>query len=167
MEYEDFVIYKRGEARTSSLDPRHSDIISGIIRDGIKLYLKAAAPSEIGPLWQYYGRFCQVPLFDQGNDYTFCRRFDFAPKPLAGRRWVLKFPITTTAIDSRSFANYYESGDVWRLAQAIEDKRGTRVNRDDNPVSTQVLRYFNQPPHGMIIEVLQLLDEETVERMPR
>jgi hypothetical protein len=162
MEHGDLVVFRQAQICASTADSKHRPIISGIIREGIKLHLRDAAPTGLGPLWRHYDRFCQEPVFTREGDYAFCRRFGFAPKILAGGRWVLELPINTIAIDGRSFADYYAAGDGWRLDRTIEEKRGERLNRSNNPVGTQVLRYFSRT-HGRIIETLRLLDEQAIE----
>lgn len=160
-EYGDFSIYRQEVIQTSASIPQHQPIIAGLIREGIKQHFKNNNSESLGALWQDFDRFCQQPQDDSEDEFNFCRRFGFSVKALRGNRWVIEFPITTTAIDNRSFADYYRIGNVAELADMIEAKRSDRLNRQNQPVGTRVLQYFNSP-HGTILDALELSDEDKI-----
>lgn len=158
---EEFIIYLGGSIRVSAANSQHHPIMLGLIRDGLRWHFKNNSPEDFGPLWQDFGRFCQRPQGTSESDYSFCRRFDFRAKILRGRRWVVEFPISTTAIDNRSFADYYRTGQVGLLVDMIEAKRGERLNRRNQPVGTRVLRYVDGP-HTMALEAVELSEEVSI-----
>jgi hypothetical protein len=49
--------------------------------------------------------------------------------------------IGTTAIDGRTFHDYYCRGNVAALAEMIEAKQGSRLNRRNRPVAVRVLQH--------------------------
>lgn len=154
-EYGDYVVYRQEAHKVTAATPRHQAIITGLIREGIKLHFKNNNPEGLGALWRDYGRYCQRPQNGNKDDYSFCRRFDFAAKVLRGRRWVIELPISTTAVDGRSFADYYLAGAVADLADMIEAKRAERVDRQNRPVATRVL-------NTTLLEALELVDDDLI-----
>ena len=160
-EFEDYAVYRQEEVQVSLANPRHHKIVVSLIREGLKRHFKNNNPAELGPLWQDYGRFCQQPQDDGESNASFCRRFDFGVKILRGQRVVIEFPITTTAVDNFSFADYYQNGEVDLLAEMIETKRADRVTRQNQPIATRVARYLPHP-NNVIQEVLDLSQEATI-----
>jgi hypothetical protein len=121
-------------------DSQGLSILCGILREAIKKLFKDEVSPELGQLWQDYDCFCQAPDPANAGDYLMCRRFGFAIKTLAGGRVALLCPVGTTAIDGRTFQDYYRDGCVAALAAMIEAKQGTRLNRQNRPVAVRVLQ---------------------------
>lgn len=132
----------------------HQIIVLGIIRESIKNHFKNQAKYQecerIGALWQNYGNFCQLPSPQKSyEDVDYCRQFNVSPKILQGGILTLQFATTTASMDSRSFADYYQTGDVAQLAEMIRIKRGNRLNRNNKPVSVRVLCMNKREPTVM------------------
>jgi hypothetical protein len=124
----------------TSTNAQGRNILAGILRESIKKHFKEDVSSDLGSLWQDYDSFCQTPDSVSGEDYLMCRRFGFAIKALAGGRTVLLSQVGTATVDSRSFKDYYRSGDLTPLAEMVEAKLGARLNRRNRPVSVRVLQ---------------------------
>ncbi|MEI9975293.1 MAG: hypothetical protein WDO73_26460 [Ignavibacteriota bacterium] len=120
-------------------DSQGRTILSGILREAIKKRFKEDLGPELGPLWQDYDSFCQAPRADDGAEYLMCRRFGFAIRPLLGARIGLMCAVGTTMLDGKTFDEYYRDGNVAALAEMIEAKQGSRVNRRNRPVGVRVL----------------------------
>lgn len=74
-----------------------------------------------------------------------CRRFSANVKVLHGGRLVLQTNVSTTSLDGRCFADYYDSGSLRDLVDMIEAKRESRVTRKNRPLGTRV---FHLPVEG-------------------
>jgi hypothetical protein len=141
-------------------DTQGRSILRGILREAIKKQFKDAVSADLGPLWQDYDNFCQAPNPVGDEEYLMCRRFGFTIKTLSGGRTVLLCPIGTTAIDGRTFQDYYRDGNVAALAEMIEAKQGTRMNRRNRPVAVRVLQLCSGDSAAS--RALELEDVETV-----
>ena len=109
------------------------------MRESIKGHFKDNASSEIGPLWQDYGNFCQMPdLANSDQDIIYCRKLQIYPELLENNCWVLQIVISTKSLDGRTFADYYRSGEVGRLAEWIRLKRESRLTRQNKPPEVRV-----------------------------
>ena len=140
-------------------NPDHRAIVTGILRESIKRHFKDNASSEIGPLWQDYGNFCQMPdLANPDQDIIYCRKFQVSAELLENNRWVLQIVISTKSIDGRTFADYYRSGEVGRLAEWIRLKRESRLTRQNKPPAVQVWC----SAEGAAIPVLELDDPDAI-----
>jgi len=125
-----------------------SRIVCGIIKDAIKRHFKNQTSSELGPLWQDYSGFAQVPK--PSNEFLMCRKFSLQLKELAHEQIVLQCNVSTLTIDNLTIADYYQRGTVLELAEMIELKRHGRSNRDNRPVS---IRGIQQLPTGVTVAV--------------
>jgi hypothetical protein len=129
--------------QTFTTDPAsvaHRGIISGILRDAMKKHFKDNYSDALGPLWQDYDRFCQVPSERDDAEFHFSRRLWVAAKVLRGNRWVLQMLISTVTVDKRTLEDYYRHGDVARLAAMIKAKQANRLNRYNRAVAVRVLK---------------------------
>lgn len=125
---------------TDPNDPSHRAIIAGILREAIKTRFKNTFSDALGELWQDFDRFCQVPQFENGAEYHFCRKFGAAPKLLRGNRWVIQPFITTATLDGWTFADYFRKGEVDNLVGMIEAKQTNRLDRRNRLTAVRVLR---------------------------
>jgi hypothetical protein len=134
-------------------DPAHRVLLAGILREAIKARFKNTPSDALGELWQDYDRFCQVPQFEKGQEYHFCRKFGAAPKVLAGNRWVIQPLITTATLDGWTFADYFRNGEVVALVGMIEAKQANRLDRRNRPAAVRVLRSeteSGETSHGVV-----------------
>jgi hypothetical protein len=120
-------------------------VIVGVLRESIKKHFKENSAPTLGDLWQDFDAFCQYPGNDWQREYLMCRRFSVNVKQLAGGRLVLQTVVTTTSVDGKCFADYYDSGSLSDLAEMIEAKRDSRLTRKNRPVGVRVL---HQPAEG-------------------
>ncbi len=146
-------LFKTVTARASK--PSTRSIVRGILKEGIKRHFKDNLDGELGPLWQDYGAFCQRPIGLRQADNLMCRRFSFAIRVLADGTFVFQPIVSTTTVDGRTMAQYYEQGEVGTLCEAIDAKRANRLNRKNRPTQVRVLE--ENPQTGMA-RVLELGD---------
>lgn len=135
-----YEVTREREFVAKASDPRGEAVVAGIIREGLKRHIKGNHCEALGDLWQDYDRFCQVPGGTVDGEYSMCRRFTVSAKMLRGNRWVVECAIGTTAVDNRTFADYYNTGRVDYLAGMIDLKRAAKVNRRNRPVRVNALR---------------------------
>ena len=130
------------ELKAQMSDPNHQAIVRGILRESIKRHFKDnGSLSRIGPLWQDYNDFCQMPDLTQADQgIIYYRKFHVFPELLENNRWVLQIEITTPSIDGRTFADYYRSGEVKQLAELIRLKRESRLTRQNKPPEIRIWR---------------------------
>lgn len=158
---DDYVISFERSIKAQASDPTHAPYIEGIIREALKRHLKGSAPGELGPLWQDYGSFCQMPQLNQTCDFHFCRRFSVSAKQLRGNRWVLEVAVNTSTLDSKTFADYYRAGKVEELADLIAAKQADRVNRQNQPTGVRVWRDESNDYEDKI-SIVELSDPDSV-----
>ena len=142
------------EFKAQMSNPGHRAIVKGILRESIKRHFKDNGSfSKIGPLWQDYNDFCQMPDLTQSDQgIIYCRRFCVSPELLENNLWVLQTEIRTKSIDGRTFADYYRNGEVERLAEMIRLKRENRLTRQNIPPEIRVWH----SPEGAAATVLEL-----------
>lgn len=121
-------------------DPEHDLLVRGLLREAFKRAFKDASDSQLGPLWQHYNDFCQVPAVDTAENFLFCRKFGVDTVPLKGRRWCVQIRVSTQTVDGQTFADYFQMGEAERLAELIELKRKNRATRKNRPTDVAVLR---------------------------
>jgi hypothetical protein len=143
-------------------DAQGRAVIAGILRDGIKSHFKNNTSPDLGELWQDFDAFCQYPGSDWQQEYLMCRRFSVGIKALAGSRLVLQTNVSTTSLDGKCFADYYEAGHLHDLADMIESKRESRLTRMNRPIGVRV---FHQPSEGAA--AARALDLEDIEAILR
>jgi hypothetical protein len=119
-------------------DPQGRAVIAGVLRDGIKSHFKKSAAADLGRLWQDFDAFCQYPNDRGQQDYLMCRRFSASVKVLRGGRLVVQTNVSTTSLDGRCFADYYDSGSLHDLADMIEAKRESKLTRKNRQIGTRV-----------------------------
>ena len=130
------------EFKAEMSNPDHRVTVTGILRESIKQHFKNVPSDEIGPFWQYFNNFCQMPdLANSDQDIIYCRRFHVSPELLENNLWVLQTEIRTKSIDGRTFADYYRSGEVEQLAEMIRLKRENRLTRQNQPSGIQVWHF--------------------------
>jgi len=67
------------DRRTVGLRSADRRLVEALLREGIKGHFKFNRnSSELGDLWQDFGRFCQAPIAEEGDEYCVSRRFDAA-----------------------------------------------------------------------------------------
>ncbi len=147
---------------TDPNDPAHRAIIAGILREAIKARFKNTPSDVLGALWQDYDRFCQVPQFENGSEFHFCRKFGAAPKVLRGNRWVIQPLVTTATLDGWTFADYFRQGQVEALTGMIEAKQANRLDRRNRLTAVRALRSVSvsgEAKHSVLeLEAPNLLD---------
>jgi len=137
-----FTVTREKQFSVSLLDTESTsqEIVAGIIREGLKNHFKNGFSEELGKLWQDKHRFCQVPKKTDESDYYISRRFGAAVKILRANKFVVQCSVGTAMLDNQTFADYYQSGEVARLAQFIKLKQAEKVDRQNQPVGVRVLR---------------------------
>jgi hypothetical protein len=126
----------------TATDKECRPIVEGILLEAIKMHFKEKTSPELGSLWQDYNSFCQYPVPSGDEEHIMCRRFGFGAKLLSGGTWVIRLTISTTALDSRTFADYYARGEVLLLADRLEAKRRNRVTRENQPSAIRVVQQY-------------------------
>lgn len=137
------------------------DLVTAMINEGVKKRLKKSNDRNIGPLWQDYRDFCQMP--DRGigrGDYVFVRRFRAVPHLLKNGLWVLNLQVRTGSLDRKSLADYYTAGQVDLLAQYVSAKRANRLTRRNEPTAIRV--WTNGSVPGAPGEALEVDDPSTI-----
>ena len=95
-DFNGYRVIREDEFKAQMRNPDHRVIVTGILRESIKKHFKGNASSEIGPLWQDYGDFCQMPdLANPNQDIIYCRKFQVSAELLENNRWVLQIVIST------------------------------------------------------------------------
>ncbi len=147
------------EFKAQMNNPDHRVIVKGILRESIKRHFKNIPSDEIGPFWQDFNNFCQVPnLANSNQNIIYCRKFHVSPELLENNLWVLQTEIRTKSIDGRTFADYYRSGEVERLANMIRLKRENRLTRQNRP--TEIRVWYS--PGDTTATVLELDDPDEI-----
>lgn len=142
-DYEGYRIRRVDEFRATAANPDYSHIVRPILREGVKSHFKDSPSIEthLGPLWQFYNEFCEVPdTTARSNRPLFCRTYRVWPECLRGGRWALKVALSTRVVDGRTIADYYRNGSVEDLARIIRDRREGRLTRDNRPLDVNVIR---------------------------
>jgi hypothetical protein len=150
--------------RSVQTDPNrreHRKVIAGVLKDAAKKAFKEHHSRVLGPLWQDFDRFCQVPEDSGTEEFLFCRKIGFTPKVLRGNRWVIQVVITTATVDGRTFRDYYAAGEADRLADMIEIKQANRLDHQNRPVAVRVLRE-QSTPSGTDVVALELESPEQI-----
>ena len=133
-------VTRADEFKASACDQSQQAIIAGILREAVKRHFKDNQfESDIGPLWQDYNDFCQLPDFTKSEQgIVYCRKFHVSAELLRDGLWVLQIEVTTTGIDGRTFEDYYAGGEVQQLAEMIQLKQANRLTRENKPVAVRV-----------------------------
>jgi len=116
---------------------QHRAIVLGIIREATKKHFKDERSCQLGTLWQNYGNFCQMPTQEAQGRFSFCRKFRVTPVSV-GKSLALRFEVTTTVLDGRTFDWYYQNGKVKTLARMITRKRQNKWTRRGDEVAVRV-----------------------------
>ncbi len=152
-DFRGYRVTRAREFKAQMSKPDHQAIFRGILRESIKQHFKNSLSEEIGPFWQYFNSFCQMPdLANSGQDIIYCRRFYVSPELLENNLWVLQTEIRTKSIDGRTFADYYRSSEVEQLAEMIRLKQENRLTRQNQPLGIQVWHF----PGNAAATVLEL-----------
>ena len=159
-DFKGYRVTRDREFKAQMSNPNHQAIVKGILRESIKRHFKDNGSfSKIGPLWQDYNDFCQMPDLTQSDqDIIYYRKFHVSPELLKDNHWALQIAITTPSIDVRTFADYYNSGEVKRLAEMIQLKRKNRLTRQNRP--TEIRVWYS--PEGATATVLELDNPDEV-----
>jgi len=123
-------------------DEENRNLISAIIREGLKNHLKRNVSEELGALWQDFNSFCQSPRpsEDEEDGGGICRKFEVVSKVLRGGKRVIECVIGSTMIDYMTFADYYREGRVNVLADMIAAKQEKKLNRQGKPFGVRAVR---------------------------
>ncbi len=157
--FKGYRVTRAREFKAEMSSPDHQAIIKGILRESIKQHFKNSPSDEIGPFWQYFNSFCQMPdLANSDQDIIYCRRFHVSPELLENNLWVLQTEIRTKSIDGRTFADYYRSSKVEQLAEMIRLKQENRLTRQNQPLGIQVWHF----PGNAAATVLELNNPDEI-----
>lgn len=161
--YGDYEVTAARDYVASGTDASAQRLVSAILRDGLKHYLKRNTSEELGPLWQEYNSFCQSPrAVDDGEESgSVCRKFELAVKVLRGGRFAIEVIIGSAIIDGVTLADYYQGGRVALLADMIRAKRLNKMTRQGRPAGVRVIR---QSPSGYEVKALELEDADAIIR---
>lgn len=161
--YGDYVVTAARDYVASAIDAGAQKVVTGILREGMKTYLKRNSSEDLGPLWQEFNSFCQSPrASDNGEDSGgVCRKFELAVKILRGGRYAIEVIIGSAIIDGSALADYYRDGRVTLLADMIKAKRANRLTRQGRPVGVRVIR---ESPDGYEVKALELEDPDAIIR---
>lgn len=116
---------------------RFESVFREIINEGVRRHFKKNRDERLGPVWQDFNNFCEIPRDRTQAGFAFCRRFDCDAKPM-GFSWALRFALSTASVDGRSISEYYEQGRVGKLAEMVESKLSVET-RTDEPPAVRVL----------------------------
>jgi hypothetical protein len=147
----------------SALNPQHEPIVAGIIREVLKKSFKEQISDYLGCLWQDMDKFCQLPKPRPDEEFCMCRRFGASAKVLRGKRWVVECIVGTATIDGKTISDYYREGRVHVLAEMIQLKQGTRVDRRNQPIAVRVLQDATDE-HNIRVRALDISDPSTIFR---
>ncbi len=141
-DFKGYRVTRDHELKAQMSNPNHRVIVTGILRESIKRHFKDNGSfSKIGPFWQDYNDFCQMPDLTQSDqDIIYYRKFHVSPELLEDNCWVLQIAVTTPSIDGRTFADYYRSGEVKQLAELIRLKRENRLTRQNKHPEIRIWR---------------------------
>ena len=140
-DFQGYRVIRDREFKTKMSKSDHKAIVTGILRESIKQHFKNVPSDEIGPFWQDYNDFCQMPdITSSERGIIYCRKFHVSPELLENDCWVLQIAVTTKSIDGRTFADYYSHGQVKQLAEMIRLKRENRLTRQNRPPEIRVWR---------------------------
>ncbi len=120
--------------------PEYWQTVTGILSEAVKQQFKNEYSEDLGPLWQDFGVPCELPDFNRAADgVVYCRKYTVSPERLANDTLVLQVSISTVSVGARSFASYYEAGEVSLLAELIGLKRVNRLTRKGKQTNVRVL----------------------------
>jgi len=77
----------RGGRGSVCPEPGQGATVGQIVKEGIKDHFKKHASEKLGPLWQDYADFCEMPMEQSEHGFCFCRKFVFHAKQLDGGIW--------------------------------------------------------------------------------
>jgi len=140
------------EASITTVEGRR--LLCSILHEGLKLHVRDQIGELFGPLWKDYDAFCQLPQLDATVDFLFCRRFEFNVKLLRDDVLVVRCLVNTNTVDGRTIAQYYEAGEVKKLAGYIESKRQNRVTRQSEVIAVRVLHQLPNTDQAEAIDVV-------------
>ena len=152
-----YVIDHDRTIQVSASQAQYEPIVGGILREGLKKHFKEAATNNLGPLWQDYSQFCQMPKFE-GEEIQLCRKFGIDAKCLRDNRWALQVKVSTSTIDGMSIGQYYRAGRLADCAESLRAMIGEKLNRSNNPIVPRVLCRRGEA----LAEALQLLDVKQI-----
>ena len=158
---DEYIVTYDRSVQTDPYRREHRKVIAGVLKDAAKKAFKENHSRVLGPLWQDFDRFCQVPEDSGTEEFLFCRKIGFTPKVLRGNRWVIQVVITTATVDGRTFRDYYAAGEADRLAEMIEIKQANRLDHQNRPVAVRVLRE-QSTPSGTDVVALELESPEQI-----
>jgi len=143
---QDCAFHREEEEVVSARNPGRAQLFGQIVKEGIKDHFKKHASEKLGPLWQDYADFCEMPMEQSEHGFCFCRKFVFHAKQLDGGIWAVRFAVSTVALDGRSVESYYEKGDVASLGGMVRARLDNRAARSNKPVAVRV--WFDQRANG-------------------
>jgi hypothetical protein len=75
-----FKIQRERQHVLQATDLHQKLVIRELLRESIKGYFKFAYAEELGPLWQDFNAFCELPSLKEPVDgIVYCRRFELIP----------------------------------------------------------------------------------------
>ena len=135
-----FKVQREGQHVLRATDLSQKPVIRELLRESIKSYFKFAYTGELGPLWQDFNAFCELPALKEPVDgIGYCRRFELIPDTLKHGEWVIKVVVNTVSVHARSFAEYYYQGEVALLKDLVGLKKVNRSTRKNEPTDVRVL----------------------------
>jgi hypothetical protein len=137
-------------------------IVCAIVREAIKKHFKDGQTGTLGPLWQDFNGFAQVPS-QSSTGYIMCRRFAVQLKEIAEGRLLLQCNVGTLTVDNLTIEQHYLAGTVLELYEMIETKRAGRTNRDNRPFAIRALHQF--PSGG--VQAVEIADCDDLVRDSR
>ena len=143
---QDCSFHRQEEEVISARNSGRGQLFGQIVKDGIKDHFKKHAGEKLGPLWQDYADFCEMPLEQSEHGFCFCRKFVFHAKQLDGGVWAVRFAVATVALDGQSIESYYQNGEVAHLGAMVRARLDNRAARSSKPVAVRV--WFDQRPNG-------------------
>jgi hypothetical protein len=143
---QDCAFHREEEEVVSARHPGRGQLFGQIVKEGIKDHFKKHAGEKLGPLWQDYGDFCEMPARQSEHGFCFCRKFVFHAKRLDGGIWAVRFAVSTVALDGQSVESYYQNGDVASLGAMVRARLDNRAARSSKPVAVRV--WLDQRANG-------------------
>ena len=144
-------------------DPEHDAVVSRLLKAAFNRVLKNTIDSPLGPLWQHFNDFCQIPsISDDPEPYLFCRKIRIEAMALPSRRWCAQIRLSTQTVDGMTFAEHLDSNHAPTLAEWVELKRKNRFKRGNRPADVAVLRMHRPGGGPWTAEKLELANPEDV-----
>jgi len=143
---QDCAFHREEEEVVSARKPGRAHLFGQIVKEGIKDHFKKQAGEKLGPLWQDYADFCEMPAEQSEHGFCSCRKFVFHAKHLNGDIWAIRFVVTTVALDGYSVESYYENGNVASLGAMVRARLDNKAARSSKPVAVRV--WFDQRANG-------------------